>query len=251
MNLSLSGLALLLFATTLAAEIPAKQPWHRHQGYGSVGLETTDHALIQTIKPGMTFDRLEAEIGSKPARIPGAPDIALYCTTISEAAYEVAVLDNGTETVLGISYKLLRSAPNASTWSEPRNFHTPFDPDFTERVLVQKAEPAERETETSQVVSSPGKACWFVVVDAETANPVIHVSSGNAANRIIIKDSYANFPVDARWINEKLLFFRIHWGRVIGSDYIFDAELGKIIHREMVHDGTELFRQTNEANRKK
>src|SRR5690606_21625936 len=130
MNLSLPGLALLLFATTLAAEIPAKQPWHRHQGYGSVGLETTDHALIQTIKPGMTFDRLEAEIGSKPARIPGASDIALYCTTISEAAYEVAVLDNGTETVLGISYKLLRSAPNASTWSEPRNFHTPFDPDF-------------------------------------------------------------------------------------------------------------------------
>ncbi len=56
-----------------------------------------------------------------------------------------------------------------------------------------------------------------------------------------------NFAIEARWINEKLLFIRVYWGRIVGSDYIFDVELGSFVHKEMVYDGTLLFQQTNQS----
>jgi len=64
---------------------------------------------------------------------------------------------------------------------------------------------------------------------------------------IILKDSYPNFPPQARWISEKLIFIRVWWGRIVGSDLIFDVEKREFVYREMIHDGTHLYRQSRRS----
>ncbi len=134
--------------------------------------------------------------------------------------------------------------PHAGNWREPRNFHTPFDPAFHNRVLIVKTKPA---AQTNAATLSSNKAYRFTLSTSDSQSTEIALSAGDSGYRITIKEPYPNFPVEARWVNEKLLFFRAYWGRVIGSDYIFDVEHGQIIHQEMVHDGTLLFHQTTES----
>ncbi len=40
------------------------------------------------------------------------------------------------------------------------------------------------------------------------------------------------------WVNEKLVYIEIWWGRVLGSCFIFDAEKELMVYREMVNDGS-------------
>lgn len=139
---------------------------------------------------------------------------------------------------------LTLAMPDASTWTEPRVFHEPFDVAFSECVTVVAGQP---EAHTEGAVMSANRAYWFRLTGTGRQEPALMVSAGAAIWRISFKDTYRNFPIEVRWVNEKLLFFRVYWGRVAGSDYLFDAEVGKVIHREMVHDGTLLFQQAQAA----
>ena len=115
------------------------------------------------------------------------------------------------------------------------------------RTEIQKIKTTEPKNEDA--VLSANKSYWFSVTSPEKKNQAITVFAGSAAYRITFEDSYLNFPVEARWINEKLLFVRVYWGRIIGSDYIFDVEHGAFVHKEMVHDGTPLFQQMNQTKK--
>jgi hypothetical protein len=64
---------------------------------------------------------------------------------------------------------------------------------------------------------------------------------------ILLKDTYPNFSTKARWVNEKLIFIRVHWGRILGTDMIFDTEKNEFTYREMIVDGTILYQQTRQA----
>lgn len=46
--------------------------------------------------------------------------------------------------------------------------------------------------------------------------------------------NHASEVVKAQWINDKLLFFRIWWGRVVSTDIIFDIDQRKPIYAEEV-----------------
>lgn len=39
------------------------------------------------------------------------------------------------------------------------------------------------------------------------------------------------------WINEKLLFIRVWWGRVAGTDLVFDVEAETLLYTEQFYDG--------------
>lgn len=43
---------------------------------------------------------------------------------------------------------------------------------------------------------------------------------------------------DVRWLNEKLVFMRPWWGRIVATDLIFDVEREKIIYAETLTDGS-------------
>jgi hypothetical protein len=43
----------------------------------------------------------------------------------------------------------------------------------------------------------------------------------------------SNGGVKVEWLNEKLLFGQVWWGRIYSTDFILDVEQGKFIYREM------------------
>ena len=48
---------------------------------------------------------------------------------------------------------------------------------------------------------------------------------------------------EMKWLNEKLLFLRVWWGRIEGTDFIVDVERESIIYEERFTDGAIAFRQ--------
>ena len=54
-------------------------------------------------------------------------------------------------------------------------------------------------------------------------------------------------PVVPTWINEKLLFVRAWWSRLIGIDVLIDVEAGALVYAEEIDAGTSAFEQYREA----
>ncbi|WP_455378019.1 hypothetical protein [Petrachloros mirabilis] len=50
-----------------------------------------------------------------------------------------------------------------------------------------------------------------------------------------------------QWINEKLLFMRPWWGKIVGTDIIFDVEQEAIIYTETVTDGSMAYYQFKDS----
>jgi hypothetical protein len=46
-----------------------------------------------------------------------------------------------------------------------------------------------------------------------------------------------NGGVSAHWLNEKLIFGEVWWGRIYATDFMFDVEQNKFVYREMAHLG--------------
>lgn len=132
--------------------------------------------------------------------------------------------------------------------SRPVNFHRPFEQTFKGRVELREAGGAEN-AGVEGAAFSRNRVYWFRVeaLDAKTTEIKITVANQRAVRVLALKDSYLNFPPEVKWVNEKLLFIRVWWGRVLGTDYLYDVETGRIIYEEMVHDGALLLQQTREA----
>lgn len=77
----------------------------------------------------------------------------------------------------------------------------------------------------------PGPWDVEITIDVERPVPV----------RLALRDVAG--PVAPRWLNEKLVFLRAAWGRVLFTDLIVDAEAGTIRYQEVVHDGTLAWQQ--------
>ncbi len=64
---------------------------------------------------------------------------------------------------------------------------------------------------------------------------------GNKAhpvNLMIEFRDHANQYVSADWLNEKLIFFRVWWGRLVSTDLVLNVETGEPLYREQAeyHD---------------
>jgi hypothetical protein len=55
------------------------------------------------------------------------------------------------------------------------------------------------------------------------------------------------YTIEARWINEKLLYLHVWLGRAVGADLIVDVEKEKVIHTDAMEDGEILWRQARES----
>jgi hypothetical protein len=65
--------------------------------------------------------------------------------------------------------------------------------------------------------------------------------------RLTVSGIYGNYEPEIRWINEKLLYVRIWWGRIKGADLILDVEDQTVIHKEDIHWGIIPFQQWHQA----
>jgi hypothetical protein len=79
--------------------------------------------------------------------------------------------------------------------------------------------------------SKPGPWHAALIVDAE----------GSTRPTLLIEDVAG--PITPRWINEKLIFVRVTWGRIAFSDLILDAEKGELIYHERASDGQIAYQQ--------
>ena len=135
-------------------------------------------------------------------------------------------------------------------WKEPRNFQTPFLERYQQRIVIHHVSPSP---DSKVKILSYNNAYWFGInpdwnperpsekcvrfhIDASDAQIRIF-SERDQQTEIVFKDHYPNFQITAAWVSEKLLFIRVWWGGVLGTDMIFDVEKESFIYREMVNDG--------------
>jgi len=144
-------------------------------------------------------------------------------------------------------------------WSEPRIYHGPFmqdyagpchpATDFAGRIAISRVAPEEKPADR---VLSPNGAYWFAMRSPDTTRPgpwetTIDIEyERDTRIRISVRD-HKSAGVRPRWINEKLLYVEIWWGRVLGSYLIFDVEAETVLAKEMIHDGGNAFAQHRQA----
>lgn len=150
-----------------------------------------------------------------------------------------------TSLLLSCSVIFAVPTPDANEWTKPRNFHVAFEQEFEQKIeVIEEAKGVPPES----VTLSENEAYWFYAepYDEKEFEQRI-VVSGERVLTIRFEDAYPNFPIRVEWINEKLVFVRVWWGRIVGTDMIFDVEKQEFLSREMVYDGTQLFNQTQQA----
>jgi len=127
-------------------------------------------------------------------------------------------------------------------WKKPRIYHTPFDRQFSKQIHIGKNLVSLSKTWTK--TWSKNKAYWFAVSDRDTERmrQDTTISIFNERDHLpqVRLLNHAHSP-KVKWINEKLVYVEVWWGRVLGTTLIYDAERERIVHKEMFRDGTTAF----------
>jgi len=114
--------------------------------------------------------------------------------------------------------------------------------EWLSRVQIERTAPAVVEktlARRSGVVASPiGTGKLFVdqadmTKDAPWTSRVYVVTQSPVANGVIVTVSdHSNGGVRATWLNEKLVFLQVWWGRIRSTDLVLDVGLGRWIYAE-------------------
>ena len=138
-------------------------------------------------------------------------------------------------------------------------FHSEFDKNYENRIRISHAQIDKKILLGKNIKErnySPNKAYWFVAKFPDTMKPgpwSTEIRVFNERDYIIkieLVDYAAQYVTTIKWINEKLLYIELWWGRVLGTYFIFDAEKEKVVIREMVHDGGIAFQQWQQNKQK-
>lgn len=86
---------------------------------------------------------------------------------------------------------------------------------------------------------SPHRTKWVKSKKPDTMRPgpwtTILFVEGNKANPVHLKlefRDHASYGVDAKWLNEKLIFLQVWWGRIGSTDLILDVETNQVLYCE-------------------
>jgi hypothetical protein len=93
-------------------------------------------------------------------------------------------------------------------------------------------------------ISSPQGTRWFVEVAPDYSktekpwNTRLYIGS-DADDKVFLQADFTDHgnTFGAHWINEKLLFVQVWWGRIASSDLILDVDKGKFIYDELANYG--------------
>jgi hypothetical protein len=115
----------------------------------------------------------------------------------------------------------------------------------TEHILKQitlSSDPVPFPKEMKQD-SSPSETRWMITVSPDYRKPgpwnttliIGDRSTGEPFLKAEFRDHGNAFT--ARWLNEKLIFIEVWWGRIAASDLILDVENKKFIYNQLAHYG--------------
>lgn len=114
---------------------------------------------------------------------------------------------------------------------------------------AEQSDPWQRNTQITTVkaekpkpgVFSPNQGYFFVV---EGERPSVKITIYVEQDHLIqITFSSLYGLSDIRWINEKLIFMRPWWGRIVATDIIYDVEKQRVIYAETLKDAHIAYQQ--------
>jgi hypothetical protein len=121
--------------------------------------------------------------------------------------------------------------------------YTLFDKNYSARIQIDTLNKPVMELSTNKKVFSPQRTRWLIQIPPDTMKPgpwTTRVYTGARESGPGVELRFVdeeNGGIDVRWLNEKLIFGEVWWGRIYATDFIFDVEQRKFIYREMAHFG--------------
>jgi hypothetical protein len=120
--------------------------------------------------------------------------------------------------------------------------YAPFDEAYSKRMVLKSVTDSEDPPQSVPKEYSPERNMWQAEVDPDTTKPgpwSTSVYFGSDANEDVWKLTF----VDAigagglHWLNEKLVYGEVFWGRIYATEFILDLQQHKFIYREMADYG--------------
>jgi hypothetical protein len=119
--------------------------------------------------------------------------------------------------------------------------YSAFDQDYSKRILLRSVTDSEDPPPSVRKVYSPERNRWQAEVESDTTKPGPWNTSiyfGTDSNEEVWKLTFIDeHGADAHWLNEKLVFGQVWWGRTLATDFVLDVEQHKFIYREMAEYG--------------
>jgi len=139
-----------------------------------------------------------------------------------------------------LSQENLPSFPKCSDASVQ---YTPFDEDYSQKIILRIAPHSGTSGPERNKEYSPQHTAWISPNSPDYSRPgpwntdvTIAAPAGSKVLQLALQD-HASGGASIQWLNEKLLFGRVWWGRIYSTDFILDVEKGQFIYRQMAHYG--------------
>ncbi len=121
--------------------------------------------------------------------------------------------------------------------------YTPFDENYSQRIILREIpNPGASEPEGNKEYS-PQRTAWVSPSSPDYSRPgpwntavTIATPAGLKVLQLAFHD-HASGGGSVQWLNEKLLFGRVWWGRIYSTDFILDVEKEQFIYKQMAHYG--------------
>ena len=119
--------------------------------------------------------------------------------------------------------------------------YAPFDEAYSKRMVLKSVSDAENPPAGSKKDYSPERNMWLVAVEPDTTKPGPWSKSiyfGSDSNEEVWKLTVIDQNgVGTRWLNEKLVYGQVSWGRIYATEFVLDLQQHKFIYREMANYG--------------
>lgn len=122
--------------------------------------------------------------------------------------------------------------------------YSAFDASFGDKIVVRRTRRTDLLSAPSERKFSPQRTKWIVLKEPNFTKPgpwtttvsVSGLSSDDPSLELSFVD-HASGGAEAEWLNEKLLFVRVWWGRIVSTDLILNIEDMTFPYREMADYG--------------
>jgi hypothetical protein len=139
-----------------------------------------------------------------------------------------------------LSRESLASSPKCG---ERRVQYAPFDEDYSQRIILREAANSGPSEPEGNKAYSPQHTAWVSPRLPDYSRPgpwsttvLIGSPVGSKVLQLAFQD-HASGGVSIAWLNEKLLFGRVWWGRIYSTDFIIDVEKEQFIYKQMAEYG--------------
>jgi hypothetical protein len=135
------------------------------------------------------------------------------------------------------------SLPSLPKCSERRVQYRSFDENYSQRIILREAPKFGPSEPDGNKEYSPQHTAWVSPSSPEYSRPgpwttivMIAAPPGSRVLQLAFQD-HASGGASVQWLNEKLLFGRVWWGRIYSTDFILDVEKQQFIYKQMANYG--------------